>query len=164
MITYTTNKTLKAEAVTNTGSPNITIVNHTWKINNITIPTNEDNVTINTSSDLNLGQNTLSLTVLNSCGKWSQEYSDIINIINKPIPDVIYMEQVFNVTIDKELTEIEVTLQLTGIVKVKVTTPLGKVVQNATVKINEITAITDEFGIATLENIPYGNITGIVIY
>jgi len=137
---------------------NITITKYEWKINDLFILNNINPVTISTN-DLNLGNNTISLRVLNSCGSWSEYVTKIVSIINEtiPIPDeVINMEQTITIVVDKPITTIDVIMQLTGSVVVTVKDPLGIPIANAITTIDTVTAVTDALGIATLNGIGYG--------
>lgn len=154
--TYPKNKILKLDATTTT-QPNITITNYEWKINNSVVLENLSSVSINTN-DLSLGENTISLRVLNSCGTWSENVIKTLNIIN----EVINMEQTLTIVVDKPTTFIDVLMQLTGTVIVTVKDPLGALIANATCKIDTVTATTDVLGVATLNGISYGTKTLII--
>jgi len=147
--TYPKNKILKLDA-TVIPQPDITVSIYEWTINNNINPNNTNSISINTN-DLNLGDNTISLRVKNSCGSWSEYVTKTINIINE-----VNMEQTFTVVVDKPVTNVEVVMNLTGTVIVTVKNPLGIIISNATVKIDSVTAITNELGIATLNEISYG--------
>ena len=158
--TYTKNKILTLNA-TVIPQDNITISIYEWKINNSIILDNLSSVSINTN-DLNLGDNTISLRVKNSCGSWSEYVTKTVNIINEtiPIPDeVINMEQTITIVVDKPITTIDVIMQLTGSVVVTVKNPLEIPIANAITTIDTVTATTDALGIATLNGIGYGTKT-----
>jgi len=147
--TYTKNKILKLDS-TVTLQENITVDIYEWTINNNINPNNTSSISINTN-DLNLGDNTISLRVKNSCGSWSEYVTKTINIINE-----VNMEQTFTVVVDKPVTNVEVVMNLTGTVIITVKNPLGVVIPNATVKIDTVSAITNSSGVATLNEISYG--------
>jgi len=146
---YTKNKILTLEA-TFIPQDNITVSIYEWTINNSVILDSTPSTSINTN-DLNLGENTISLRVKNSCGSWSEYVTKTINIINE-----VNMEQTFTVVVDKPVTNVEVVMNLTGTVVVTVKNPLGVVIPNATVKIDTVSAITNASGVATLNEISYG--------
>jgi len=154
---FTKNKILTLNA-TVIPQNNITIKIYEWTINNLIIPENSDLVTINTNN-LILGENIISLRVLNSCNLWSKYVTKIINVINEtePIPDeVINMEQISTITVDKPIINVDVTIMLKGTVIVTVKDPLGNVIPNATAVIDTVSEITNTSGIATLNEIDYG--------
>ena len=74
MTEYQLNKTLTLTASV-IPQENITITKYEWKINDLFVLNNINTVTISTN-DLNLGDNTISLRVLNSCGSWSEGYEN----------------------------------------------------------------------------------------
>jgi len=155
--TYTKNKILTLDAIVIPQS-NITITNYEWKINNSVVLDNLSSASINTN-DLSIGENTISLRVLNSCGTWSENIIKTVNIIN----EVINMEQTLIIVIDKPTTSIDVVMQLTGTVIVTVKDPIGTLIANAICKIDTVTATTDATGVATLNGIGYGTKTLTVI-
>ena len=151
--TYIKNKILTLNT-TVVPQPNITISVYEWKINNSVVLENLSSISINTN-DLSLGDNTISLRVLNSCGTWSDYVTKTINIIN----EVINMEQTLTIVVDKPIINVDVIMQLTGNVVVTVKDPLGTAIANATATIDAVTATTDALGIATLNGIGYGTKT-----
>jgi len=147
--TYTKNKvlTLNSSVIP---QENITVDIYEWTINNNINTNNTSSLSINTNN-LNLGSNTISLRVKNSCGSWSEYVTKTINIINE-----VNMEQTFTVVVDKPITNVELVMNLTGTVIVTVKNSLGVVIPNATVKIDTVSATTNASGVATLNGISYG--------
>lgn len=154
---YTKNTLLNLKASSNSKSPELIISRHEWTINNIIQSNTTDNIIVNTN-DLKLlpEKNNITLRVQNSepCNKWSEYMTKIIEVTN--------MEQTFTVVVDKAKTLTEVTIQMNGTVEVTVKNQIGIPIQNATVKIDTVSAITNELGVATLADISYGTKTGTV--
>lgn len=153
---YIKNQMLKLKATANSGSPFLTIQKYEWTINDIINSNITDELIINTN---NLNQsNTIKLRVQNSepCNKWSEYVTKIIEVSN--------MEQTFTVLVNKPKVSTEVVIQMNGIVEVTVKDQIGTPFPNVSVKIDEISAITNESGIATLENVNYGTKTGTITF
>jgi len=74
MTEYQLNKTLTLTASV-IPQENITITKYEWKIKDLFVLNNINPVTISTN-DLNIGDNIVSLRVLNSCGSWSEGYEN----------------------------------------------------------------------------------------
>jgi len=153
---YIKNQKLKLKATADSGSSSLTIQKYEWTINDVVNLNTTDELIINTN-DLNQ-LNIIKLRVQNSepCNKWSEYVTKIIEVTN--------MEQTFTVVVDKSKTLTEVTIQMNGTVEVTVKNQIGTPVQNATVKIDTVSAITNELGVATLADISYGTKTGTVTF
>jgi len=153
--TYLKNKILTLDA-TVVPQPNITIVTYEWKINNLVTLENLSSVTINTN-DLNLGDNTISLRVLNSCGSWSEEISTIVNIINE---EAIHMEKTVTVVVDEPIESITVVLDYVGTIEVTVTDGVNPIA-GANLELDGVSLAstgvsTGVDGKASIPNVPYG--------
>ena len=153
--------TLKATVVP---QENIDVSIYEWTINKSIVVSNPTELMSLNTNDLDIGDNTISLRVQNSCGAWSEYVNKAINIVdeNAPIPDEIKIKQEFEVVVDKPVTNIEVIMQLTGMVFVTVKNQLGTTIPNASVTIDTVTKTTDASGIATLNGISYGTKKGTV--
>jgi len=157
---YTKNQLLKLKATSDSKLQSLTIQKHEWTINDVIQSNNTDTLIINTN-DLKVSPeiNITSLRVQNSepCNKWS-EY------VTKPIEikEVTTMDQTFTVVVDKPKVSVEVIIQMNATVEVSVKNQLGTPISGATVKMGEISAITNDLGVATLADISYGTKTGTV--
>ncbi len=153
--TYTKNKilTLNASIIV---QPNITIKTYEWKINNSVTLENLNTVTIDTN-DLSLGDNTISLRVLNSCGSWSENIIKTVNIIN----EVINMEKIINVTVDEPIETVSIVMDTVGKINITVTNTTGTPLSGATIDLDNISTglTTDTDGKVSIVDVPYGTHT-----
>jgi len=161
MIEYQLNKTLTLTASV-IPQENITITEYEWKINDLFVLNNINPVTINTN-DLNLGDNTISLRVLNSCGAWSEYVTKIVNIINEtiPIPDeVTNMEKTITVVVDQPIETVTILMDYVGTIEITATNGVNPV-SGVTIDLNNVPTglSTDIDGKVSIPNVPYGTHT-----
>ena len=159
--TYTKNKILTLDAIV-IPQFNITITTYEWKINNSIILENLSLVTINTN-DLSLGDNTISLRVLNSCGSWSKYVTKTVNIINEtiPIPDeVTNMEKTITVVVDQPIETVTILMDYVGTIEITATNGVNPV-SGVTIDLNNVPTglSTDIDGKVSIPNVPYGTHT-----
>lgn len=74
---------IQLNAINLTPAQNIQM--YEWKLNDISIPSSDFETIIIDTSNLQYGDNTLSLTTKNYCDTWSDEVQKTINIINVPM-------------------------------------------------------------------------------
>lgn len=154
MDTYTKNKILTLNA-TSIPQTNITVSIYEWTINNSVVLLNLSSVTINTN-DLNLGDNTISLRVKNSCGSWSEPVTKTINIINE-----VKMEKTVNIIVDESVETVSIVMDTVGRIDITVTNTAGNAISNATLDLDGTSTglSTDANGKASIPDVPYGSHT-----
>lgn len=153
--TYTKNKTLTLNS-TVVPQPNITISTYEWTINNSIVLDSASSTSINTN-DLSLGDNTISLRVLNSCGSWSEPIIKTINIIN----EVINMEKIINVTVDEPLETVSIVMDTVGKIDITVKDTSGAVMPGVILELDGVPTglSTDADGKSSILDVPYGTHT-----
>ncbi len=153
MIDYTNNIKLNVVITDiNTGHNSLSITNYEWKINNIVQPYNTPSISIHTST-FNIGTNTISIRIQNSCGSWSDEIIKIINIIEGNNMATTTLTS----TINSPIQTINAVLNLTSLVTVNVFDQLGNPVGNAFVTVGTNPVVeTNLSGIATVPDVLYG--------
>lgn len=153
MITKPNNTILIATANVNPGRGQTTI-NYEWKLNNVVQP-NISAIQIDTST-LNIGNNILELRAQNLCGRWSDVYTETINVY-----EATNMSQtILTAVINSPTQTINAVLNMTSLVTINVTDQLGQPVGSASVTIGTNPAIqTNLSGVATLPDVPYGEQT-----
>lgn len=156
---YNKNSKLELKATADSGSSTLTIQTYEWTINGKISSEKTDTIIINTNTLNSLPEkNIISLRVQNSnpCNKWSEYITKEINVQSTQL-EVTTMEQTFTVVVDKPKVSVDVIIQMNATVIVNVKNQIGTPVQGLSVKIGDISATTDASGVATLENVSYGN-------
>jgi hypothetical protein len=138
------------------------IIEYEFKINN-SLYSQSTNEYIIQPYTLPIGLNKVYLRIRDDCklNNWSNITQ--IDIETEPA-SIIMTEQPFEVLVDKPSVDIEVIITMTGTVNVTVKNQLGTPVPDKTVKMNETSVTTDVNGLASVQNVPYGNQSGTVIY
>jgi len=137
--------TLKATA--DPGGAGYTISNYEWTVDGVISANNTDTLAV----ALSPGSHTVALRVQNSCGSWSPSYTQIIQGGS--------MQQTFPIVVNQPTVSQTVVMKFTATVIITVTDGNNKPIPNATCVIGTVSAVTDANGVATLNNIPYGNQT-----
>lgn len=149
----TLDKSVKISSKSEPGAGHI-IVNYDWKINDV-VYTARDNFIMNTTDPFfQIGSNQISLKVQNDCGKWSDTAIATLEIQNMVQKDV-------SITVTRPVTDVEVILDFTATVNIRVKDKNNKPVSGATCTVMEdqISNITDNTGLAVLQNVPEGTKT-----
>lgn len=144
-----TSDKLTIKAIASPGRDDLTITDYEWKVNGVIQKDNSNELIIKKSS-LNIGTNTISLKVKNSCGKWSQEY---LKSINYPGEN---MEKTIELVVDKPTVESTVVVDLLATVTLSIKDSLNRPITSAQVTLDETVKTTDTNGTVVFSDVKYG--------
>ncbi len=139
----------------NPGAPNLIISSYEWSINNVIQNNNTDTLILDAPVLLPGSSVIVSLRVKNSCGNWSNIYSQTINIKGEK------MEKTVNVVIDQPVVPVGIVLDYIGTADVTVTDQLNRPIEGASLDLDGTPTglSTDADGKMSMPNIPYGTHT-----
>ncbi len=144
------NKKIIAKSIIISGGP---ISVYEWKLDS-TIQTNNTNTFTIQPNTLIIGNHTINLRCQNYCGNWTSIITKDINII-KEINMAYTQTDVINVDSQNMNKIIKIIKKST--ITLNIVDEADLPIKSAQVSIDEISSASNELGIATLKDVPYGN-------